>query len=197
LHEWIERAAQHVGEEKRCVDELVASNPSIIDLEMGLPAAGERKTAQRMDCVALERGPDAIHIVFWEAKMIDDGRLRSRSIPEVVNQVQIYRDYLTDPDQALNVEVAYRNVCRLLSELRAMAASVGRELSLDPLIFEAAQKETQLKVDPEPRLVIFGGKYLKKGNWPFHRGRLWTEFRIPYLILEEEPYTLRRPEMEA
>ena len=44
-------------------------------------------------------------------------RLRSRTDPEVVNQVKIYRDYLSDPDQALNVEAAYRNVCRLLSEL--------------------------------------------------------------------------------
>lgn len=197
LHEWIEQTANHAGEEKRCVDELVGSNPSIIDLEMGLPAAGERKTAQRMDCVALELGPDAIHIVFWEAKMIDDDRLRSRSKPEVVNQVQIYRDYLTDPDQALNVEASYRNVCRLLRELRAMGASLGKELKLDPLILEAAEEGTPLKVDLEPRLVIFGGKYLKKGAWPDHEGKLWKLFQIPYLIFGDETYTLRRPEMKV
>uniref|UniRef100_Q02AY1 Uncharacterized protein n=1 Tax=Solibacter usitatus (strain Ellin6076) TaxID=234267 RepID=Q02AY1_SOLUE len=127
--------------------------------------------------------------------MIDDDRLRSRSKPEVVDQVQLYRDYLANPDQALSVEAAYRNVCRLLSELRAMAATLSKELKLDPLILEAAEEGTQLKVDLEPRLVIFGGKFLKKGEWPSHKGRLWTEFRIPHLVFEEEVYTLRRPEM--
>ncbi len=72
LHKWIERADEKKGREKTCVDELIACNSSIIDIEMGLPASGDRKTAQRMDCVALEREGDRIHIVFWEAKMIDD-----------------------------------------------------------------------------------------------------------------------------
>uniref|UniRef100_Q02AY0 Uncharacterized protein n=1 Tax=Solibacter usitatus (strain Ellin6076) TaxID=234267 RepID=Q02AY0_SOLUE len=39
LHEWIAQTDKHSGEEKGCVDELVAVNPSIIDLEMGLPRA--------------------------------------------------------------------------------------------------------------------------------------------------------------
>ncbi len=179
LHEWIKRAAEHTGIEKGFVDELVTDNPSIIDLEMGLPAAGERKTAQRMDCVALEQEGDVIRIVFWDAKMIDDSRLRARSDPEVVDQVKIYREYLSDSGQARSVETAYREV-------------------LDQLILEAAGGGSNLKVDPEPRLVIFGGKEnQKKGNWLFHEDRLWKSFSIPYLSFEHGPYTLCRPEMKG
>jgi hypothetical protein len=40
-----------------------------------------------MDMVALEQTGDGIQIVFWEAKRISDGRLRSRTTPKVFAQV--------------------------------------------------------------------------------------------------------------
>jgi hypothetical protein len=196
LHEWIERAAKHTGIEKQCVDDLVENNPAIIDLEMGLPAFGERKTAQRMDCVALEKDADVLRIVFWEAKMIDDPRLVSRSDPKVIKQVKIYREYLSDSGRARSVEIAYGRVCGLLQEIGAMAAAIGVELKLDQLILEAAREGANLEVDLEPRLVILGDKgHRKKGDFLIHRDKLWKSFGIPNIVFEEGPYALRQPAM--
>jgi hypothetical protein len=199
LIEWITQAATHTDIEKGCVDELVAVNPSIIDLEMGLPAAGARRTAPRMDCVALEHEGGVARIVFWEAKRIDDSRLRSTSDPEVVEQIKLYRDYLNESAHVRStVENAYRTNCHLLVEIFRIAAPFGEERKLDNSVFEAARGGANLKVDPQPRLVIFGGKeHQKKGNWPYHENRLWKDFGIPYLVFEQEPYVLRRPEMKG
>jgi hypothetical protein len=176
LHKWIERADKHKGPEKTCVDELIACNSSIIDVEMGLPASGDRKTAQRMDCVALEREGDGIRIVFWEAKMIDDARLRSETMPEVMFQLKTYRAYLAVNDHARCVENAYQTLCHLLIDMHQMAAQFPDRPALDPLVIAASKEASGLKVDPMPRLVIFGGEqYRKKGNWEFHRQRLQAE----------------------
>jgi hypothetical protein len=197
LYKWIERADQHKGPEKTCLDELIASNSSIIDVEMGLPASGDRKTAQRMDCVALEREGDGTRIVFWEAKMIDDARLRSESIPEVLRQLKTYREYLADNDHATCVENAYRALCQLLKEMHGMAAQFPDRPALDPIVIAASQDGSNLKVDPTPRLVIFGGEqYKKKGKWEFHQQRL-QDAGIPCLVLANKPYLLRRPEMKS
>jgi len=195
LHTWIERADKHKGPEKTCVDDLIASNSTIVDVEMGLPASRDRKTAQRMDCVALEREGDGMRIVFWEAKMIDDARLRSESSPEVMSQLKTYRDYLAVDDQARNVENAYQTVCQLLIEMHQMAAQFANRPALDPLVIAASKEGSGRKVDPTPRLVIFGGEqYQKKGNWEFHRQRLQAE-DIPRLVLTNKPYRLSRPEV--
>jgi hypothetical protein len=194
LGEWISRAQKHIGSEKRCVDDLLAQNPSIIDLEMGLPADGERKTAQRIDFVALEQCSCGLQIVFWEAKLADDSRLRSRSQPEVLNQLRIYKSYLEDIVHAEGVKIAYRTVCQVLFELHAMVPGLP---PLSPLVTEAAKPESHLEVDPLPRLVIFGGKeYQKKANWDFHLSRLRT-WEIPCLVLESGPYRLSRPQGTA
>jgi hypothetical protein len=198
LHEWIERAAKYTGTEKRFVDELVAANPAIIDLEIGLPGTDERKTAPRMDCVALDQKGDGIHIVFWEAKMIDNPGLRARLEPEIVKQVKLYRDYLDNSERALSVQKSYRNVCDVLLKIRAMAASTGKEVKLDGLIEAAAVEGANLMVDLEPLVVIFGGKEnQKKGNWPFHEEKLWKSHGIRNLVFEEGPYTLREPAMKT
>jgi hypothetical protein len=194
LDEWIRLADRHKGLEKTCVDELIACNPSIIDVEMGLPASGDRKTAQRMDCVALERAGDEIRIVFWEAKMIDDPRLRSRTIPEVMAQLKIYTTYLDDSHRR-SVEVAYRTVCRLLIALHTMTEKLwDRPSSLDPLVIAAAKDACALSVDRKPRLAIFGGElYKEKGNWDFHLDRLKAE-EVHCRVFDVKPYSLRQAE---
>ena len=55
LQEWIIQADEYAGIEKQFVDKLVADNPAIIDLEIGLRATGEGKISPRMDCAELER----------------------------------------------------------------------------------------------------------------------------------------------
>ena len=128
--------------------------------------------------------------------MIDDSRLRSRTDPKVVKQVEVYRKYLIDSDQARSVEDAYREVCRVLLKIRGMAETIGKQIKLDQLISEATKEGSILTVDSEPRLVIFGGKeYQKKGNWDFHRNIL--EKIIPCLVFSNKPYRLCRPETGA
>jgi hypothetical protein len=176
LRKWIDRAGTYEGDEKTCVDELVAENPTVIDLEMGLP-----KIALRMDCVALEPEGDTTRVVFWEAKMIDEPRLRSRSRAGVITQLKRYKDFLADDCRALSVEIGYQNACTLLNDIHGMAAQFPDQHALDPLVIAVARGTSVLKVDPMPRLVIFGGKeYQKKGNWDLHRNRLEAE-KIPCL----------------
>jgi hypothetical protein len=132
-----------------------------IDLEMGLPAWEHGKTPARIDCVTLEPdaggGPSA-RIVFWEAKLIGDGRLRSRSRPEVADQFHAYRRYLQDDSHRAQVGDAYAEVCRLLCELHRMASRLGRIDPLDPAVLAAADTSYGLSIDPTPRLLIFGGE---------------------------------------
>jgi hypothetical protein len=81
LRGWITHANDHTGAEKRFVDLVVARNPNTIDLEMALPAyslAPNERRAPRMDLVAIERFGERWQIVFWEAKLVDDGRARCR-----------------------------------------------------------------------------------------------------------------------
>jgi hypothetical protein len=194
LHEWISRAEGHGGKEKTCVDELIATNPSIIDVEVGLPASDGRKTAKRMDCVALERDGDEIRIVFWEATRIDDARLRSESTPEVRGQLQTYREYLKTEDHARSVVNAYRTVCQLLRDIHGMADQFPGRPALDPLVIDASKETSLLKVDPTPRLVIFGDEqFQKEGNWGVHLRKLEVE-GIPCLVVRNRPYLLQRAE---
>ena len=75
IDRWIETAATYVGAEKAFVDDLIAANPNVIDLEMGLPAQTGSRSAPRMDLVVVQ--PDA-SIAFWEAKFSGNGELRSK-----------------------------------------------------------------------------------------------------------------------
>jgi hypothetical protein len=57
----------------------VSRNPDVIDLEMSLPAyseAPEERRAPRMDLVGIEPIGDRWRVVFWEAKLVGDGRAR-------------------------------------------------------------------------------------------------------------------------
>ncbi len=199
LHAWIKEAGGKTGKEKTLVDDLVGDNATVIDLEMGLPAFGEIESAYRIDCVALEEAGDVIRLIFWEAKLADDSRLRSKLTPGLLDQIKTYRRYLADPARARVVEAGYRTVCNLLLNFQAMAVTLGNVVELDPLIARAAIQRQPLKVEPGPRLVIFSGVHQTKGKWEDHRARLWEEFGIPYLELASRAprHVLRRPEMVA
>lgn len=118
---WIRRADKYSGYEKSGMECVVAANDVVIDLEMGIPWWPEQSTgagtpertgkyAPRMDMVALEDGPGGrIDIVFWEAKTLGDSRLRSRSNPEVIRQLQVYNKYLSRPRLPGR---GFRSLCR-------------------------------------------------------------------------------------
>lgn len=159
---WIENANGHVGDEKKFVDAIVAHNADTIDLEMALPAyspAPRERIAPRMDLVALEPAGDRWQIVFWEAKLVDDPRLRCRGdgSPEVVDQLKRYTSWLGYENHCELVASAYQNACRLLVAFRGLVferlnCGIGK---LGPGIVAAANAGAPpLLVDRKPRLVI-------------------------------------------
>lgn len=160
LARWVARADGHKGDEKEFVDKLVTHNPQVIDLEMGLsdykPEAG-KSTAPRMDLVALEDFGGALRIVFWEAKMMNNGELRCQpgtKDPHIVGQLNKYTTWLGQGKNEADVIEAYQANCCLLVDLHALARGVNSEIkALDPTIIRAA-KGPPLAVDDRPRVIV-------------------------------------------
>ena len=169
LQHWTSNSKCYRTKEKRCIDTLVGHSPKVIDLEMGLPAFENRTSSLRMDLVTLEVISEGIRLVFWEGKMINDGRLRSSiGDPEVFQQIDGYRSYLADPSRKRVVADAYVNCCKIICSLHKMAECVGLTGPIDPLI-EAAARANSLEVEETPRLVIFENyKNRRESAWQKH-----------------------------
>ncbi len=146
LDHWIKKARDFAGDEKRGVAAIADNNPHVIDVEMALP--GHRS---RIDMVALERHDSAIRITFYEAKCFGNPSLVSNTKPEVFEQLRKYAKWLgADGGSELLVK-CYRRTCQVLLALRGMQGQ-----TIHPLLAEAAKEGSNLVIDPEPRLVIFG-----------------------------------------
>lgn len=189
----------YAGVEKKFVDKVVAENPNIIDLEMGLPAWREQKTAPRMDIVEIETSGNGRRVVFWEAKRISDSRVRCRvdvvrdEKPEVLKQLAAYRRFLTEEDTHMElVAVAYKNAANLLKKLRDMADDLGEKHPLGAEILAAAS-EANLGVDHNPRLLVMNEKGVNQTAWAVHAEKLRTAGVFMTVIEEGGPFQLRRP----
>ena len=186
LQAWVRNSRRYSGTEKSCIDALVGVSPKVIDLEMGLPAFDDRKTALRLDMVALEGTPKDIRLVFWEAKMIGDKRLRSRDgTPTVFDQINAYQRYLESPTRRKQVTKAYRNCCRIIRDLHSMATRAGMITQpLDPLIVAAGDPGSNLEIDETARLVIFDeGEKPNEDAWRKHLHVLRDRVRV--VIVEQ------------
>lgn len=80
IDSWIETALTFSGDEKRFVDDLVAANPNVIDLEMALstPDSPKGRKLSRMDMVVVQTESTDPTIAFWEAKCSNNPELRAR-----------------------------------------------------------------------------------------------------------------------
>jgi hypothetical protein len=196
---WTKRADRYSGYEKAGVECVVAANPNVIDLEMGIPWWPEQsadagtpertgKSAPRMDMIALENSPDGrIHVVFWEAKTLGDKRLRSRSNPEVILQLALYNAYLDRLVYRDAVAAAYVETCKLLEIFHHMATELPGEAELPPLgnfVSRIASGRERPVVDPVPRLLIFPaeltlGEFERQvSTWSSHLARLTSAFPV-------------------
>lgn len=174
LSQWVTRAqkyAQPKGSspaisEKQGVAVIASRNPHVIDVEMGLPG----QVADRIDIVALERAGSAINIVFYEAKLFNNGALRARSFPpKVLEQLGRYETWLTKENREEELTQAYRKTCKLLVELRMMQGAT----SVHDLIVDASKDESDLRIDPKPRLIVFGYDESRAGHyWKPHEESL-------------------------
>jgi hypothetical protein len=194
LGTWVQRAAGYSSVEKEHVDWVVGDNGTIVDLEMGLPADPGQKSANRIDCVALEsESSGAAKLVFWEVKLFENGDLRAKEAPDLTKedtgprirkQLMNYRTYLHDAQKRENVAKAYQSVCKLLVGMRDMAQVSPK---LHPVVVEVAEGR-RLIVDPEPRVLIVGPS--KKRNWALHRDRLTKDLGFHVVEMAGRPYHL-------
>jgi hypothetical protein len=178
VQKWIATVdREYAGEEKKFVDRMVAASPNVIDLEMAIPAWGEQRTAPRMDVVTIEASGNLGKVVFWEAKLCTDPRVRCRGDvvrderPEVLRQLADYRRFLTAQDHPALVAKAYIETAMILVRLRAMADGLGAKHRLGGEIVAAASG-AELLVDCEPRLVVFNQWNANQAAWAVHAQRL-------------------------
>lgn len=182
----IEKTREWGGREKHFVDLAFAHNDSVIDLEIGLPRLdGAEGGSPRMDLALLEQSsPDGqVKVVFWEAKTIDDGRLRASdpSNVEVHDQLEKYVTFMDDDRNRQGVAEAYRAYCRLLIELSEMVPQEN-PVTLSPLVKQAARADSDLVVEKRPRLVIFEGQTESKGEiCHVKRVSTWDKTHFPRL----------------
>ena len=193
LDGWIEEAEEYSGREKCFVDEVVARNTNVIDLEMGLPATGDVKTAPRMDLVALEEAANGWRIVFWEAKLMGDGRLRRSGdlVPEVVAQLNAYMLWMAHPGNTERVAKAYHEACRLFVRFHSLAQSVGAApAQLGRGIIAVATAATAPEVDMQPRLII--EDRVPNATWEAngHHAKLTSHSVAMHIVREDAGLTL-------
>lgn len=188
LTAWIVAAQEYAGEEKKIVDEFVAKNDNIVDLEMAIPAWALSKVAVRMDLVAIEKRK----VVFWEVKTVNDSRIRCRAdfkedvSPEVLKQLANYRGFLEQHPHVEQVERAYRETAQILVKLRGLADTIGPIKTLGPGILAASQAGI-LAVERRAALVVVDLPADNKRAWKSwkasHEEKL--KGKIPMLVLEQ------------
>jgi hypothetical protein len=162
MQDWISNANSKIGQEKRFVDLVVAHNHNVLDLEMGLPAFSKSRHAPRIDLLALEHCEGWWRVVAWEAKLVGDGRARCRGneLPEVVDQLKHYTEWLSDSARATSVAEAYQENCRLLVTLHKIARRIRPEIEElgAGILAVAASHAPQPLVDIKPRLLVIYDK---------------------------------------
>jgi len=155
LSNWVKAAEAKAGREKRAIDEILDRDANVIDLEMGLPAGGDQKSAFRIDMVSLENvDTTTTRLMFWEVKTFDDARIRtSGELPTdsgILAQVDAYRKFLADPDRAAQVRSAYQRCAKVLQSL---ARSIGAEERLGSEVRALADGKT-LELAGQPGLIV-------------------------------------------
>lgn len=152
-------AAWH-GREKLFVDEVIAANPDVFDLEVALSLSrsdATRPVAVRLDLATLEPHQDGWRIVLWEAKMADDGRAKSLAEPTTMGQHRGYSEWLRDEANAAALIAGTREACRLLARLRELAIH-AEQADMPPLgkgiVAAGGGSGTPLTLDRDVRYVI-------------------------------------------
>lgn len=164
---WIDTAETYASAEKRFVDDLIAANPGVIDLEMGLPAgdvAGSERVAPRMDLVVVQmvaNGSPAI--AFWEAKCANNPELRAsgEKAAKVVDQLAKYTRWMGG-DRIVQVQQAYRAAAAAMLDLYQLFRSVESDVPQCLEIWQTLVAQPAPEIITHPGLVI--GNYWPAGH---------------------------------
>jgi len=164
---WTKTALSYASAEKRFVDDLVAANPGIIDLEMGLPASDlpdSGRVAPRMDLVIAQLAEDAPpSIAFWEAKCANNKELRvtGNGKPHVLDQVEKYVRWMAESGRIAEVQSAYRETAAILLELYRLFRSVDGATPESVRIWQVLAATVTPTIIVQPGIVI--GNYWPEG----------------------------------
>lgn len=156
--------------EKTGCHDVILNNWHIIDCEIAFPGNNDAdKGAIRVDLLSLE--PNG-QLVFWEAKHFknDDLRAEEDKKPNVCNQIQAYKDYLSVPLHRSSIEKSYSRVANNLVAIKEL----GWKRQLSPLINATAEENLRLSVGPVPKvgLVIFGFDRAQREDLEWKNGHL-------------------------
>jgi len=148
--------------------------------DRSLSAKGGRQDAKsydRLDAAALEQRGNGTFVVFHEAKHFSNPDLAAKAgnTPKVVEQIRGYRSTIKH-HEAFLVE-RYRSVCRTLERIDTMRPR--KPSGRDSLIRQIAQNGVELRIDPNPRLIVFGfDAGQRDGRWKAY----------PENITQDEPH---------
>jgi hypothetical protein len=71
---------------------------------------------------------------------------------------------------------------------------MGRTDPLDPALLAVADGAVDLRTDPEPRLLVFGGEgHYVAGGLDEHLAKLRCDHGIPCFVVERRPFRFCRP----
>lgn len=164
---WIETAETYASAEKRFVDDLIAANPGVIDLEMGLPASdlpGSDRVAPRMDLVLVQiAATGSPAVVFWEAKCANNPEVRAsgETTARVVEQLAKYERWM-NPDRIAQVQKAYRAAAATMLDLHLLFRPMADEASRCLEIWRTLATAGSPEIVTQPGLVI--GNYWPAGH---------------------------------
>ncbi|MDE2822399.1 MAG: hypothetical protein OXK79_02705, partial [Chloroflexota bacterium] len=125
----------------------------------------------RVDFAALQKGDRCVEIVSFEAKHFKNPELRAKGVadPKVFRQIETYSGLLRERHD--DVVASYRRVCCNLLNLRGLDE---RHPQRHKLLEGIVDGSTPLKVNTEPRLVVFGFDADRRDGkvWKKHRDKL-------------------------
>ena len=154
----LDQARLYAGEERFGVHQIVMANPNVLDTEIvfGKDTDEDEGGTDRIDFCALRRGDaENLKIVFYEAKHISNPELNG----DVLSQLERYRGQLRDPKRVEQILKSYKLVCENIVEL-----CNDSDISIPFLEFakKAGENPQNLRVDPDPRLAVFGYNNVQK-----------------------------------
>ncbi|MCX7098572.1 MAG: hypothetical protein NTV43_11790 [Methylococcales bacterium] len=175
------------GIEKIGVHKIIRANQNIIDTEIAFSGAksdeddDSGKKNSRIDFCAIQKEDGKLLLRFFEAKIYSNKELKaepSRKI-KVISQLNRYHHILEN--QNADILSAYKKLIRNAADIKGKNI-LGNILENYPDI-------NTLKIDPVPRLVIFGyDDDQKKGeNFKKHMDALRAELGKSRLLLKGDP----------
>ena len=186
----IKRSARpYAGIEKAGVHDVVLANWNVVDVEVAFSAGSDdesEKSAPRVDFAVLQRRHRHVEIVFFEAKDFTNSELRAKGVadPKVFGQIETYGGLLRERHD--EVVASYRRVCENLLNLRGLCK---RHPQRHELLKGIVDGSTPLKVNTEPRLVVFGFDADQSAGkvWKRHRDKLRDRLGKERVLLKGKP----------